>query len=388
MSSTSAGPVYAPVGCIMLALTEGCNLRCTYCFVNKKTRRMSAETARKTVDFLVHREISGYERQVHVSFFGGEPFLELDLMEEVIRYAREPRPGPRKHIAFSATTNGTICSPRVERIVKDGQMSIMLSLDGDRDASRHRPFVSSRESYALVARNLRRFAGWAPELHVRMTFHPDALDLVGNVRHALELGAPSIALCPVVEADWQGHEEGLETAYQALADWYVEQVRREAPPPLIITNVMLRQLHRARAGAPRPARSCAVGTSLLGVDPDGHVMPCHRFLYRRHDWLGSVDRPHLSDARWQYVHLSSRDILGCAGCVAEPVCGGGCPVVALEAGRGLNGAHPAYCMLTRAHVRAVLRIYETLQSEPGTVFSHLLDGSLELSPAMQELATR
>ena len=365
MTIATRAPVYAPVRVLMLYLTEDCNLRCTYCFVNKKPRRMTSETARRTVEFFLDRNISGAETELNISFFGGEPFLELDRMEEVIAIARERRPNVYKTIKFAATTNGTVSGPRVERIVKETAMPLLVSLDGDHRAAEHRPFVSGRGSYELVARNLPKLVEWSPNVVVRMTFHPDALDFVGNVRHALELGAPSVALCPVVEASWQGHEEALKAAYTALADEYIDQARRGRLLPLEITHQLLVDLHSRR----RPARPCSAGQALLSVDPDGNVMPCHRFLYRRSDWLGNVRERQLDERRWDYVHLSSQDILGCDTCPAQTVCGGGCRLLAVAAGQKLEtGANPTECMLMRAHAAAVHRIYETLTAEGNQVF--------------------
>jgi len=371
----------------MLYLTEDCNLRCTYCFVDKKPRRMTSEVARKAVEFFLHRNISGAEWQIGITFFGGEPFIELDRMEEVVAIAREPRQDTYKKIRFSATTNATIATPRVERIIKDSNMSLLISMDGGHGASSYRPFVSGKSSYEHVAKNLPKLVSWSGDAYVRMTFHPGALDLVGNVRHALELGAPAVALCPVVEARWAGHEEALEEAYQALAEWYIEEARRGRILPLEITHIMLRQYHAYRHGAPRTPRPCGVGTYLLGVDPEGHVMPCHRFLYRPQDWLGTVDSPKLSEKRQKYVHLSSRDILGCDVCVAEPVCGGGCRAVVVNAGIDLTQAHPSFCLVTRAHARAAIRIYDTLSKEENTAFLHSLHSESAHDGALAELAS-
>ena len=69
-----------------------------------------------------------------------------------------------------------------------------------------------------------------------MTFHPDALDFVTNVRQVLSLGAPSVALCPVVEADWNGRETALKDAYQALAAWFITEARCGRLVPLETTR--------------------------------------------------------------------------------------------------------------------------------------------------------
>lgn len=388
MNAATGPATYAPVRSLMLYLAEQCNLRCTYCFVDKKARYMTSDTARKAVDFFLSRNISGAEDDIWITFFGGEPFTELDLVEEVVAYSERYRPNVYKKITFSTTTNGTVASPRVERIIRDSQMHLLISMDGRRGASRYRPFVSGRSSYPLVARNLRKLAQWSPDAVVRMTFHPGALDLVGNVQEALELGAPSVALCPVNEADWTGHEEQLDASYQALAEWCIAEARQHHIVPLEVTHHLLRLYHLHQQGAPRPQRPCGVGTNVLSVDPEGNVMPCHRFLYRPQDWLGTVSEPVLSEARQQYVHFSSHDMLGCDTCIAAPVCGGGCRVVAMNAGLGLHGAHPGYCLTARAHTRAAIRIYHTLMNEDNFLFARTVAKPRGQSGAISELVMR
>jgi uncharacterized protein len=380
---------YQPVHHYIVYLTEDCNLRCdTYCFVEKKPRRMTAETAQKTVDYLLNRDISGALRDVTLTFFGGEPFLELDRMEQIVGLATERRPNCNKRVHFAATTNGTVASPRVERLLRKAHMDLLVSLDGGPKASAYRPFVSGRSSYELVARNLPKLTSWARSLSVRMTYHPGALDLVENVRHAFHLGAPSVALAPVVEADWRGLEERVEYEFDRLAEWYLEEAHQGQIPALTLTNTLLQKLHAASQGAPRPARPCGVAKSLLGIDPDGHVMPCHRFLYRPKDWLGTVDQSGLSAQREPFLHLSSAALLGCDDCIARPVCGGSCPLVTLSRGLRLDQPHPSYCMLTRAHVRAAQHIHDTLSAEGHVGYRRMLASPQHLHPAITEISTR
>jgi uncharacterized protein len=334
---------------------------------------MSEETARQVVEYYYHRDISGIEQTVNIAFFGGEPFLAIERMEQIVSLARERRPNMRKSATFCATTSGTVATPAVERLVRDAHMSLLISLDGTPTENRERHFASGRPSYEVVADNLPRLLSWTHEAVVRMTFHPQALDLLGNVRHVLALGAPSVALCPVEEADWEPHEARLEAAYDELADWFVAEARKGGLPPLEITKMALRSLHAARQGAPRPSRPCGVATTILGVDPDGNVLPCHRFLYRPEDRLGHVSRPELPAERLRYVHLSSSDMLGCDTCTARMVCGGGCRAVAVNAGRALeSGTTPGYCITTRAHVRAATRIYDVLSAEDNPALWHLV----------------
>lgn len=380
-------PSYAPVSTLMLFLTEDCNLRCTYCFVNKSPRAMSLETARKSVDFYLHREVSGNLRQLGLTFFGGEPFMALDTMEEVIAHSRAVGAKARKTVTFAATTNATIATPRVEAIVRDAQMFLLVSVDGGEDTMASRPYVGGGSPWRAVARNLKRLVAWSPAVTARMTYHPEALTLVDNVRRVLELGAPSISLCPVVESDWRGSEQRLTEAYEELGDWFLSEARRGSYLPLYATWDLLRRVHSSRRGGSRPPRACPVGTSLIAIDPDGHVMPCHRYLYRPQDWFGTVDNPGFPAEREKYVRITSRELLGCQDCVAESVCGGGCRLVVVSERLDLHsGIHPGHCLNTRAHARVAYRIYDTLMKEQPEPFTSALHRDHARTEAFGELA--
>jgi len=356
-------PPYTPVRTLMVYLTEDCNLRCTYCFVDKKRRTMTVATARKAIDFFLSGAVSGTEYTLQVNFFGGEPFMATEPMEAMIDYAGEAASRAGRRIVFGATTNATIFTERIARLIRRADMSILLSMDGGPEVTAHdRPFVSGRSSYGAVLRNLPRFKEAAGDLVVRTTYHPGALNLTERVDKLLSLGVPSIALCPVMDYDWAPHVDATEQAFDELATWFLERARPAWVPPLEMTGQLLRLWHHHLKGGTRPRRPCPVAGSLLGVDPDGNVMPCHRFLYRRWDWLTTVDDPaRLSEKRRPYLELDSRKIADCTSCAAAPICGGGCRVVALGAGLGLQDAYLGHCIPMRAHHGAVVRIYNGLQ---------------------------
>lgn len=372
---------YAPVRTLLLYLTEECNLRCTYCFVKKEPKYMTRETALRTVDYVIQRNISGAEHEVTLAFFGGEPFLAVDRMQEVVDYGQERRPNVYKGFRFAATTNGTLANARVEKVVRQGQMSLLVSVDGGAQASRLRPMVSGRESFSLVRKNLALLASWAPRCTARMTFTPDNLDFLQRVQEVQAIAPVGIALCPVVEADWSGREEALEAAYVELGDWFLKEVRAGRRPPLEITWDLLRDYIRRLECQRRPTRACPLGESLLAVDSQGNVLPCHRFLHRP-ERLGRVDDAQLPAERWRYVNLQSLEIPDCERCIARTVCGGGCRAVALGAGYGLHGIHPNHCLLMRAHMRQVQRLHQELNSLE--CFWRFLSGSAPLG-ALQEL---
>lgn len=384
----------APVKTLMLYLTLRCNLSCEYCFQAREPREMSTQTALRSLDFLLARATSGSERSVHLNFFGGEPFLKMDVMEEVIAYSRVPRPNCYKKVHFSATTNGTLASKRVERILKDAQMRLLISLDGGKQAMESRPFPGGRSAYEVIAKNIPRLISWSPGAVGRLTYRPGTLShLKSNIEHLLDLGLAAIAVAPVQQESWKGHETQLQEVHLELAEWVIQEARQGRVVPLSITWELARLRYREQSSLPtasgcggcRPGRPCQVGNELVSINPEGDLMPCHQFLYRPQDWLGTVAQPDLGEARRAYLELSAQAILGCDGCAARPVCAGGCRATALQYGQGLHGTHTGHCLVTRAHAHAVYHLYDTLMSENNLTFiQHLKqpvlpDGLTELA---------
>ena len=97
-----------------LNITNGCNLKCVYCFEHDKDgRKMSVENAICIVEkcyqnYLKNR--SEEDNNFMVSFFGGAPFLNFEVMEEVMKYSKEKG----YSIDFGVTTNLTILTDHIQ----------------------------------------------------------------------------------------------------------------------------------------------------------------------------------------------------------------------------------------------------------------------------------
>ena len=77
---------------ITFIVTKDCQLACKYCYlVGKNTKeRMSWDVAQHTIDYILdneQNEIFDYESVVF-DFIGGEPFLEIDLIDKICDYIK------------------------------------------------------------------------------------------------------------------------------------------------------------------------------------------------------------------------------------------------------------------------------------------------------------
>mgnify|MGYP003483023690 FL=1 len=75
---------------VTFQVTEACSMACTYCYQHDKTpKRMSFKTGKKFIDLLLEpsKKSIGYVNSVEcpgciLEFIGGEPFLEIELIDQ------------------------------------------------------------------------------------------------------------------------------------------------------------------------------------------------------------------------------------------------------------------------------------------------------------------
>ena len=75
---------------ITFIVTKDCQLACKYCYlVGKNSKeRMSWEVAKAAIDYILSHEDDMKEESVVWDFIGGEPFLEIDLIDKICDYLK------------------------------------------------------------------------------------------------------------------------------------------------------------------------------------------------------------------------------------------------------------------------------------------------------------
>lgn len=77
-------------------------------------------------------KLYGDQQEVSITFYGGEPLLEFELLKEVIEYSKVALAG--RTIQFSFTTNLSVLTPKMaEYFATVDNLSILCSIDGPKE---------------------------------------------------------------------------------------------------------------------------------------------------------------------------------------------------------------------------------------------------------------
>ena len=135
--------------------TEQCNFRCIYCYEDFSIGKMSRDTIRG-VKRLIERRIDGLSH-LSVSWFGGEPLLAFDVIEEISEHIAEQSAGREDfHYHSGITTNGYLLSPnKAERLEQLGVRHYQITLDGPEEIhNRTRVRRSGKGTFHQIWQNL------------------------------------------------------------------------------------------------------------------------------------------------------------------------------------------------------------------------------------------
>jgi uncharacterized protein len=142
-------------------VTRQCNNHCTYCIIKPEAGVMSAQTAQAVDAFYLEQIERHQPLQVRDNFLGGEPLLNIDVIEHSAGRRFYFCRGRGIDYRFSITTNGTLLGPKVAaRLKAVGLTDVRVSIAGPgpvHDALR--PLKNGAGTYAVIMENLERMDG-------------------------------------------------------------------------------------------------------------------------------------------------------------------------------------------------------------------------------------
>lgn len=369
------------LGSCTMDLTENCNLACDYCFThqngNRKDRVMKEEIGKKMINWWLAQGPSD-DRKRGISWWGGEPLLEWELLQRLTLYAEEIGRRDNWDIEFGGTTNGLLYTPEKYDWMLEHKCVMLLSLDGIQPAhDLHRKTSKGVGSWKTVDRNLREALKVIPFQKIRFSFAPDTVQyLYQDVLYFVEdLGLNDVAFSPVYEGDWsQKNLELVDEQFEKIIQFALKKHKEGSPITLKHFND---EAALSRMEMLPPQNPCGAGNTYVGWSKDGFMYPCHRFNKhnqtisnrKKHEIpiIASIYRGYVNEefrkGFWDYRN-NPPDI--CTECeiFRRSGCFGGCYGVNWDLSGDIYKPHPSVCGYAKLQT-AVGRKYDGLAQQQG-----------------------
>lgn len=335
---------------ITFIVTKDCQLACKYCYlVGKNSKeRLSWKTAKKAIDFLLNHEDDFKEESVIWDFIGGEPFLEIDLIDQICDYIKAEMFRLNHHwfnsFRFSFSTNGiNYDSEKVQRFIQKNRnhLSIGITIDGTREKHDLNRIWKTKDgfspkpedekgSYDDVVRNIPLWLKQFPDASTKVTISSaDIKYIKDSVLHLYSLGIHEVNINVVFEDVWhEGDDLEFENQLMQLADTIIDNDFYKD----YACSFFNEHIGKPLLPVYDNGNWCGAGR-MLAVDAAGNFYPCTRFaqysLRDKKAWIiGNVNdgidknklRPFLTlDRRTQSTQecFDCEVANGCAWCQGE-----------------------------------------------------------------------
>ncbi len=275
---------------ITFIVTKDCQLACKYCYLVGKNEheKMSFSIAKQAIDYILSREKEFAEESVVWDFIGGEPFLEIDLVDKICDYIKTELFRRNHHwfnsYRFSFSTNGiNYDNPKVQQFVTKNltHLSIGITIDGTKtkhDLNRIWKKKNNSDpdvgSYDSVVKNIPLWLSQFPNGATKVTISSDDIPYIKeSVLHLFSLGIHEVNINCVFEDVWNKNDDKLfETQLLNLADTIIDQSLYENNRCSFFSEDIGKPLDFSLDNH----NWCGAG-KMLAIDAAGNFYPCTRF---------------------------------------------------------------------------------------------------------------
>lgn len=270
---------------ITFIVTKDCQLACKYCYLVGKNvhERMTWSVAKQAIDYILDHEAEMTEESVVWDFIGGEPFLEIDLIDRICDYLKTEMFRREHHwfnsYRFSFSTNGiNYGDEKVQRFIQKNHdhLSIGITIDGtERKHDLNRVYKGSgRGSYADVVRNIPLWLSQFPGASTKVTISSEDIPYIKeSVLHLYTLGIREVHINCVFEDVWrEGDALLFEEQLTALADAIIDGELYKDFACSFFDEHIGKPLDRLKQNG----NWCGAGR-MLAIDAEGNFYPCTRF---------------------------------------------------------------------------------------------------------------
>eukprot|EP00803_Ostreobium_quekettii_P011576 evm.model.scf_875.1 EVM.evm.TU.scf_875.1 scf_875:14384-15711(+) len=293
---------------LVVKVTRRCNLDCSYCYEDIGSGAdMTLETFQRTANAALDSTTS---ERVGFLFHGGEPtLLGVDWYRKALDYADAAAKRTGKVADYKMQSNLVSVDRRFLDLFLERDIHVGVSMDGPPDMN-----DETRGAGRKVVENFKR--GKAEGLRV---------GVLATINHS------NWDRMPILKARRDILDHMLETGGNGVIE---ENLERE-----LIKFVDKRSCSNTLCDG----QLCGAGSQVLGVTPEGNLLPCGRFEWNDRSWsLGSVSDT--DDQAFQFRGEQMRRFWGvsdynwadCGTCRARHMCSYSCQAFVVRSKSQLN----------------------------------------------------
>lgn len=345
---------------LCLIISHDCNLRCGYCYADHGTfggekKFMGFRTAKESIDKLLDKNSNNF-----ILFFGGEPFLNYPLMDDVVEYGN--RNG--LNIKYATITNGTIINSSIKEFIYKNLFMFQISLDGPKDINDIQRYGSLESVHDRVLETMDQLRSMSYPLSIKCTITKKSINKLNSIMGYLStLGVDSIGFAEASllqkDSEFYISDTEYENCVTELSHILVRNLDGLASGNKTPIIGPIFDILRSLTTKTRRVNLCSVGREYLAITADGDVYPCHEFVGIDEFKMGNVHDEDFPGESYNNIRniFSKLNVYAseeCSSCWARCLCGGGCALRSYICNKDLSNPTKRRCIMVKSILEALL----------------------------------
>ncbi|MFC1591889.1 PqqD family peptide modification chaperone [Thermodesulfobacteriota bacterium] len=344
---------------VFLHITSKCNLHCKHCYYQAGAAAPLADLDDAVIlSFLEAFVLAG---GTQISLSGGETFLRLELVKEILERWPQAR--------FTILTNGTLIDDALAAYLADKNVHLQISIDGS-TAEIHdgiRGPGSFQAALAGIAVLLRH--GFSQRLNICTTVMKQNFDDAHNIISlARRIGVKMVRFIPLLKegracTTWQDIKNDVsEKQFEVFYTYIFDQAKQDYPDMQISSGLC--GLTLDRRSFDQRGHWCPIARTLI-VDSGGDVYSC-AMLMKKEFCLGNICDNSIEQLCASPVRLMLISALtqrkqkneNCRQCIWQNFCQAGCMGLALHSGGSIHVRDELCSFRKKLYEKAIVKLVE------------------------------
>jgi uncharacterized protein len=336
-------------------VTNACNLRCVYCYLDKTDEAMDEATGIAAVEAVFRSAARNAFQAVKLKYAGGEATLNFELIRRLHDHALDLAARTGIGLSEVVLSNGVGLRRTQIQFMRDAGMRLMISLDGvgaDHDAQR--VFANGRGSFTAVSHGVDRAVelGLPPDLSITVTAR-NADRVAEAVAFALDrdlrfnLNFYRENDCSATHADLAADQARIVAGMRAAFALIEARLPRRRLIDGLVDRSSFSQPHEY---------ACGAGHNYMVIDQNGRVARCQMEIERTiTDVLADDPLRAIRLDQGGFRNMPVMEKEGCRTCAWALWCAGGCSLLTFRA-TGRTDIRSPYCGVYTALYPDVVRL--------------------------------
>lgn len=362
-----------------------CNLRCKYCFADHgenfdgEQRKISTEMVDKILDFVFFKQFASCSEYRMDFVSGGEPLLNFEIIRYTIEKSKWMLRGTGKRLDIFLVTNGTIYNPEMLEYFDNNNVSIGISIDGDKEThNRNRYYADGTGSYEKVINTISlikksaNLSRHTKDIWGLTVITGESQDMPGIIRHHHEMGINRMQMELVrgeKNIDFAISSKNVSRLieeYKKLTAFFLDEIYQgnfESLKMILNENDYFGKIICRIIDGGRMFYRCSAGIGKINFDAQGNIYPCEWFVGIPEYCIGNVEKG-MDESKIKCFYEENVDLrTSCRECWARYICGGDCYYNSYIVNGEIYAPDQCFCQVNKKMIEYALTIMISLKKK-------------------------